>query len=453
MSLVRKRYAVIVATSLLATTVLGAGTTLAQSTSAKKVAIPSAGITTVLDSYETAADKKTELEAIVKVNVSASEQKTQKIQSKNTDGDDSIYDDIAISSVENFVNVRKEANTDAEIVGVIYDECAATIESEEGDWYKIKSGNVEGYVAKMYFLTGEAAKAKAMECGYVNAKVTTTTLNVRTEQNETSEILTQIPEGEKYDVIEYGSGWVYLNIDEDVRGWVSDDYVTVSVDFDTALTLEEQQAKIAEEERIAEAAAEAERQAEEYRKQQEEAEAAAEEAKRQAAAQAEEAAQNTYSEPETQAEATYTEPETQATYTEPETEAAVEEAPVVTSGTGSAVVAYAMQFVGNPYVYGGSSLTGGTDCSGFTMSVYAHFGVSLPHSSRAQSGCGTQVAVDANTLQPGDLLFYTNGGSTIGHVALYIGGGQIVHASTPSSGIIVSNAFYRTPACAVRLVG
>ena len=123
MSLVRKRYAVIVATSLLATTVLGAGTTLAQSTSAKKVAIPSAGITTVLDSYETAADKKTELEAIVKVNVAASEQKTQKIQSKNTDGDDSIYDDIAISSVENFVNVRKEANTDAEIVGVIYDEC------------------------------------------------------------------------------------------------------------------------------------------------------------------------------------------------------------------------------------------------------------------------------------------------------------------------------------------
>ena len=87
------------------------------------------------------------------------------------------------------------------------------------------------------------------------------------------------------------------------------------------------------------------------------------------------------------------------------------------------------------------------------MSVYAHFGISLPHSSRAQSGCGTQVAVDANTLQPGDLLFYTNGGSTIGHVALYIGGGQIVHASTPSSGIIVSNAFYRTPACAVRLVG
>ena len=305
----------------------------------------------------------------------------------------------------------------------------------------------------MYFLTGEAAKAKAMECGYVNAKVTTTTLNVRTEQNETSEILTQIPEGEKYDVIEYGSGWVYLNIDEDVRGWVSDDYVTVSVDFDTALTLEEQQAKIAEEERIAEAAAEAERQAEEYRKQQEEAEAAAEEAKRQEAAQAEEAAQNTYSEPETQAEVTYSEPETQATYTEPETEAAVEEAPVATSGTGSAVVAYAMQFVGNPYVYGGSSLTGGTDCSGFTMSVYAHFGVSLPHSSRAQSGCGTQVAVDANTLQPGDLLFYTNGGSTIGHVALYIGGGQIVHASTPSSGIIVSNAFYRTPACAVRLVG
>jgi cell wall-associated NlpC family hydrolase len=116
----------------------------------------------------------------------------------------------------------------------------------------------------------------------------------------------------------------------------------------------------------------------------------------------------------------------------------------------NAVVAYALQFVGNPYVYGGSSLTNGTDCSGFTMSVYANFGYSLPHSSSSQSGCGTSVSLDS--LLPGDLLFYTNGGSSIGHVAMYIGNGQVVHASTPATGIKISNANYRTPLCAVRII-
>lgn len=108
----------------------------------------------------------------------------------------------------------------------------------------------------------------------------------------------------------------------------------------------------------------------------------------------------------------------------------------------SSVVDYATQFVGNPYVYGGSSLTNGTDCSGFTMSVYAKFGVYLPHSSSAQARCGTKVS--ASELAPGDLIFYGSG-SSINHVALYIGGGKVVHASTERTGIKISNAFYRTP--------
>lgn len=108
----------------------------------------------------------------------------------------------------------------------------------------------------------------------------------------------------------------------------------------------------------------------------------------------------------------------------------------------SSVVDYALQFVGNPYVYGGTSLTKGADCSGFTMSVYAKFGVALPHSSSAQARCGTKVS--SGDVQPGDLLFYGNGGG-INHVAMYIGGGKIVHASTERTGIKVSNAYYRTP--------
>jgi len=103
--------------------------------------------------------------------------------------------------------------------------------------------------------------------------------------------------------------------------------------------------------------------------------------------------------------------------------------------TGADVVAYAKRFLGNPYVYGGTSLTNGTDCSGFTMGVYAHFGVYLPHSSYSQRSYGT--AVSYSNARPGDLICYS------GHVALYIGGGKIIHASTPSSGIIIGNATYR----------
>ncbi|MCR5256232.1 MAG: C40 family peptidase [Acetatifactor sp.] len=111
---------------------------------------------------------------------------------------------------------------------------------------------------------------------------------------------------------------------------------------------------------------------------------------------------------------------------------------------------YAKQFVGNPYVWGGSSLTKGTDCSGFTMSVYKHFGISLSHSSRAQANEGKKIS--ASELQPGDLVFYTNSSGTINHVALYIGGGQVCHASSPKTGIKINKYNYRTPVKYVRII-
>ncbi len=113
------------------------------------------------------------------------------------------------------------------------------------------------------------------------------------------------------------------------------------------------------------------------------------------------------------------------------------------------LVEYAKQFVGNPYVWGGTSLTKGADCSGFVMSVFAHFGISLSHSSRAQANEGKSIS--ASELQPGDLVFYSKNG-TINHVAIYIGNGQVIHASSPSTGIKISKYNYRTPTKYVRII-
>jgi cell wall-associated NlpC family hydrolase len=114
-----------------------------------------------------------------------------------------------------------------------------------------------------------------------------------------------------------------------------------------------------------------------------------------------------------------------------------------------AIIDNAIQYVGCPYVWGGTSLAHGCDCSGFTMGIMAQYGVYLPHSSRAQANCGTRVST--SELKPGDLLFYGSG-NYISHVAIYMGGGQIVHASDSRTGIIISNAFYRTPICATRVI-
>lgn len=114
------------------------------------------------------------------------------------------------------------------------------------------------------------------------------------------------------------------------------------------------------------------------------------------------------------------------------------------------LVEYAKQFLGNPYVWGGTSLTKGADCSGFVLSVYKKFGVTLSHSSRAQAGEGTRISY--SEIQPGDLVFYANSSGTINHVAIYIGGGKVISASNPKSGIRINKYNYRTPVRYVRIL-
>ncbi len=111
---------------------------------------------------------------------------------------------------------------------------------------------------------------------------------------------------------------------------------------------------------------------------------------------------------------------------------------------------YAKQFVGNPYVWGGTSLTKGADCSGFVLSVFKKFGVKLSHHSGSQANEGTKIS--ASELQAGDLVFYANSKGTINHVAIYIGGGQVIHASSPKTGIKISQYKYRTPVKYVRVL-
>lgn len=292
---------------------------------------------------------------------------------------------LVIAQVDDYVNVRAEANTEAEIVGKLYDDSVGTLIKEENGWYEITSGNVTGYVKAEFCVTGEEALALVDEVGTEVATVNTTTLKVREEANIESSVIGLVPLGEELIVVKEETeteGWVKISIEEG-EGYVSTEFVNLRTDFVKAESKEEEQQRLAQE-------------------------AAARAAARAAAQQATSGNKTTTAVPTISGD----------------------------SEMGVAVAQYACQFVGNPYVWGGTSLTNGADCSGFVMSVYANFGVSLPHSSTADRSQGYAVDGLANA-QPGDLICYS------GHVALYIGDGQIVHASSSKTGIIISNADYK----------
>lgn len=322
----------------------------------------------------------------------------------------SEYSDIAIAQVDNYVNVRAEANTDSEVLGKLYNNSAATIlETTDDGWYKIKSGSVTGYVKCEYVVAGDEELARKVSTRY--AKVTTTTLFVRKEPTTESPVITMLPLGDDLVVIDESSeGWAKVSTVEG-DGYISKDYVEMSTEFVEAESKEEEAARLAKEEAERKAAA-----------------AAAEAARKKEAAQKSSKSSSSKGSSSSSSSSSSSQ---QQSYSAP------------ASSNGQAVANYACQFVGNPYVYGGSSLTNGTDCSGFVMSVYGAFGISLPHSSSALRGCG--YGVNLSEAQPGDIVCYS------GHVGIYIGNGSIVHASTPESGITYSSVGYRDPICVRRI--
>lgn len=231
------------------------------------------------------------------------------------------YSDMAFANVQSFLYIRSEPTTDSEWVGKLYPDYAAKITGPVGEWTKVESGNVTGYVYSKYITVGNEAQKKAEEL---------------VRNNDT---------GNAEDAFTY------------------------------AESREEEAARLQEEQ---------EKQKEQV------------------------------------------------------------------AGNGQAIVDYACQFIGNPYVWGGTSLTNGADCSGFVQSVYKNFGYSLPRTCTPQSNAGTAVSLAA--LAPGDLVFYDHGTGSCEHVGIYIGNGQIVHASSSRTGIKISNVNYSTPFKACRIV-
>lgn len=308
--------------------------------------------------------------------------------------EEEYFTSLVIADVNDYVNVRSLPSEDGEIVGKLYDNSVGHFIEEENGWYKITSGSCTGYVKGEYCVTGQEAIALAKEVGVRIATVNTTTLKVREEANLDSSVLGLVPIEDELVVTEELDGWVKVDIEEGF-GYVSTDYVDLSTEFVEAESKEEEEARLEKERRA-----------------REEANAAA--------ARTQASRGGTAYRP-----------------ANPVTE-------VSGSGTGVDVANYALQFVGNPYVYGGTSLTNGTDCSGFVMRVYENFGVSLPRTSASQRSSGYDVG-GIDNAQPGDIVCYS------GHVGIYIGSGQIVHASTAKTGIIVSNATYRQPLCVRRI--
>lgn len=276
------------------------------------------------------------------------------------------YKNLGIANVDNNLNVRAGASESASLVGKMPKDSACEVLEQDGEWSKIKSGKVEGYVKTEFLFTGSEARVKAMDLISVYAVVNADALRVRQEPSTDASIYTQVAQGESLEYVKtLDNGWVEILLDDETV-YVSGEYIELKEELTTAVTMSE-----------------------------------------------------------------------------------------LLYGAGVSdvrvsICEYAKQFLGNRYVYGGSSLTKGTDCSGFTMRVYQKFGISLPHSSRAQANMGTKIK--ASEAKPGDLFFYGGRGGYINHVAIYIGGGQVIHASSPKTGIRISSSHYRTPVKVVRII-
>lgn len=362
------------------------------------------------------------LENYVAVSESNSNKEDNTTESLSMDEIISPYSDLGVSITESYVNVRKEPSTDSEVVAKLYRGSAADIlERLEGDWVKIKSGDVTGYIASNYLAIGKKAETMIDEYAKKYITVSAQTLNVRKEQSIDSQILTQIPEGETYLVLKEYDEWaeILLGTDEntgkDFTGFVSKDFVTINVEFKYAISIEEENRIIREQQEAERKAEQAE--AERREKLEEEKARKAEEKRKEA--EAEKADEDNDHDDSSHSDSSEN-----------------------SSASLDEIITYALKFVGNPYVWGGTSLTRGADCSGFVQAIYDDFGYSIPRVSRDQARYAG-IEVDESERRPGDLIFYTDSSGNVNHVAMYIGNNRVVAAASKAEGIKTSIYNYR----------
>lgn len=353
----------------------------------------------------------------------------------------SEFADIAVAQVNHYVNVRQEPDTESEILGKLYDKSAATVlETTEDGWYRITSGNVNGYVKAEYVVVGDEELARSV--GTRLATVTTTTLFVRTEPTTEAKVLTMLPDGDDVVVTDESTeGWAKVST-ADGDGYVALDYVTLSTEYIHAESKAEEEARLAREEAERQAAARA---AEEARKARE-AEAARAAAEQEAARKAAEKQEVKKSGAGSSAGSSSgsSAGSSSGGSAGSGSESSAGQSAQTASSNGQAVVDYARQFLGNPYVYGGNSLTNGTDCSGFVKGVYAAFGINLPRTSSEQRSVG--YAVSLSEIQPGDIVCYS------GHVGIYAGNNTLIHASNEKTGITLTSPVTYRSVLAVRRI-
>ena len=355
--------------------------------------------------------------------------------------------ELAVAAPNVYLNIHTDASLGSEVIGKLYsNDVAKILQDNGGDWVKIKSGSLVGYVLGEYLVKGDEA-ALLSELVKKNVAVVDNSENeVKVHKNKSEKnVIMTVSQGEQIEVRENmeeeTDGWIEVAT-ENGKGYVKMEDVSVTDSYPVAEAAEEQQERI-ENATVKDIADDAQKKAE---KASEVAQAAAQKAEEAASIVEDENAELTKAEEKAAETALAVAEKAQiaADNTKETAETAKKEMLNHGAETGQAVADFALQFVGNPYVWGGSSLTHGTDCSGFTMAVYSNFGVGLPHYDASQRGYG--IGIDSlSDARPGDLIcFY-------GHVGIYIGDGMMVHASNARDGIKVSRADYRAIAAIRRI--
>lgn len=434
------------------------------------------------------------------------------------------YGNLGLVQVSGYLNVRKTPDSNGDIIGKMQENSVCQIVSQEGDWYQIHSGPVDGYIASQYVITGEDARAAALEQVKLRAVVTADNVNIRqTPELGPDNVVAQALLDERYEVVSQEDGWV-----QTTGGYISSDYVEVRYALNEARKMDLKAMAINQYNNLliskvsnylnirsspkdegnaniigklpGKAAGEILETEDGWYKIHSGNITGYVSADSQYTATGQEAIDlamgsaslmaivntdklNVRTSPSTDAsiwtqiskEERYSvvqqldgwvqieldggdeDESTDGAYistrdnnvevryalTEAIKFSPLEELANQQASRRNQIVNFAIKYVGNRYVWGGTSLTNGADCSGFVQSVMKNFGISLPRTSREQAKVGR--AIKSSEMRPGDLIFYANSSGTVNHVAMYIGNGQIVHAASSKSGIKISTWNYRTP--------